>query len=873
MAFRQARIRVSPAARWSLLILTFIIFAGTNTVTAQSCCFSVNSMSTGSNPNVPEYQINITASHKDFKRNNQQYTALISFPPEYLIQGEPSSSSASFKCDRTTPSSFTCESHFDSKFSASFHVSMPTAILTQPTASVTIYGDTCEKEQYCSDLTVSAQSNNISLGPFGTWPKTAVIIAGIVLGSIILIAVYLLYRRSHPASRYLDTSEAPSFPDQGADKSGSAFQSGTLLNFSTADTPKKRKGLLKGFFPRNESSLNTEKTIDRSVAANNNVRQSVSDLGSGLSGSDYMPFSSVVVNMEENLRNSRRHPRKNETDTRDLDVSVPDVYDISQEKRTKSPTVPHSNTELYKSSSRRGQHVPGTYEADDSKADRRVSTLKTESDEHRMNRKVSTAKRGAHDSRVNKEASTLKTETDEHRANRKVSMAKRGADESRVNREASTLKTETDEHRANRKVSMAKRGADESRVNREASTSKREADESRASKRHPTLKTETDEHRANRRVSTLKTDTDESRVNRRSSMLKAETDENKANRRSMLKTDTDENKANRRSMLKTDTDESRANRKSSMLKTDTDESRANRKSSMLKTDTDESRASKRHSTLKTETDESRANRKSSMLKTETDKSRTSKRLSTLKIETDESKANRRPSLKSPSTLKEDGHTHTNVHSHHSHRDSDEPTNEVADVRRSRTTHTSSSNRASQPTHSKSMRSPHSRTSSRRETRDRPHSPPHSPPHNARGSNPHSEDEADSDEPLSDQLPLAMISGQTSPVGNLLSPLKESDADGDQRESGKKHVRERGEVSKSSIGPRSSILRSGKDEFRESTRDKDRKGYLDSASREVDQSDKVPSRKRTQQSRIGDPESVEVPSDDDVPIAKLKSVIK
>ncbi|CAG8482808.1 109_t:CDS:2 [Paraglomus occultum] len=800
MAFTQARIRVSracSAARWSLLILTFIIFAGTNTVTAQSCCFSITSLSKASSPGVFQYELNITASHKDFKRNNQQYTAFISFPPEYLIQGDPYSSSPSFKCDRNTSYSFTCQSQFDSTFSASFQVTMATAITTQPTAAVTIYGDTCIKEQFCDDQTVGAHSNDISLGPFGTWSKTAVIIAGVVLGLIILVAIYLLYRRSHPDSKYIDTSQAPSFPDQSVDKPNTPFQSGTLLNFSTTDTPKKRKGLLKGFFQRDESSSNTEKAIDES--AWNQAPRSVSDLGSGLSGSKFMPVSSVVVDIEENLRNSKRHPRKNEADTHDLDIAtVPELYDTPQEKRARSPTVPNSNYELSKSSSRRGHHsgtAPGTYEAHD-----------------KVNRRGSTKKRETGDSRVNKEAST------------------------------------------------SKREADESRVNREASTSKRETDDYRTSKRPPKQKTETDDHRTSRRPSTLKTETDESKASRKHSTLKTDTDESRVSRK--------------HSTLKTDTDESRVSRKHSTLKTDTDESRVSRKHSTLKTDTDESRVSRKHSTLKTDTDEGRVSRKHSTLKTDTDESKASRKHSTLKIDTDESRVNRRPTLKSPSSLKEDEHTHTNVRSqtHHSHRDSDEPTNEAVDVRRSKTTHASSSSRTAQLTHSKSMRSPTSRTSSHRETRDRPHSPPHSPLHNARGSNPHSEDEADSDDSLSDQLPLAMISGQTSPV-KLLSPLKENDANDDRRESGKKHVRERGEASKSSIGPRTSISRSGKDEFRESARDKDRKGHLDSASREVDQSNKVSSRKRTQQLRVDDLNSVEVASDDDVPIAKLKSVTK
>ncbi|CAG8659325.1 1137_t:CDS:2, partial [Paraglomus brasilianum] len=191
------------------------------------------------------------------------------------------------------------------------------------------------------DLTEGAQSNNISLGPFGTWPKTAVSIVGIVLGSIILIAVYLLYRRSHPASKYLDASEAP--------------------------------------FKRNESSLNTEKTIDRS-AANNEVRRSVSELGSGLSG--------------------------------DVPV-VPDVYDTSQETRIKSPTVPHSNT-------RRGQPFrsrPVNYEADDSKVDRRGSTSKRGADDDRVNRKVSRAKREPMISHRRKAMTSYKVDLTRHLSN------------------------------------------------------------------------------------------------------------------------------------------------------------------------------------------------------------------------------------------------------------------------------------------------------------------------------------------------------------------------------------------------------------------------------------------------------------------------
>ncbi|CAG8668148.1 9131_t:CDS:2, partial [Paraglomus brasilianum] len=115
------------------------------------------------------------------------------------------------------------------------------------------------------------------------------------------------------ASKYLDTSEAP--------------------------------------FKRNESSLNTEKTIDRSA-----VNNEFPTLGQG---SEYMPFSSVVVNMEEVRASQETEEEDDDRRGRSTEIKrlhdlrniVPDVYDTSQETRTQSPTVPHSNTELSKSSS------------------------------------------------------------------------------------------------------------------------------------------------------------------------------------------------------------------------------------------------------------------------------------------------------------------------------------------------------------------------------------------------------------------------------------------------------------------------------------------------------------------------------------------
>ena len=80
-----------------------------------------------------------------------------------------------------------------------FNIESKNDALNLSDTKVYIFGDKCERRSICIDLAASNEDQNsdkISLGPLGTWPKYAIIIGGCILGLALLGALYLVYRRN-----------------------------------------------------------------------------------------------------------------------------------------------------------------------------------------------------------------------------------------------------------------------------------------------------------------------------------------------------------------------------------------------------------------------------------------------------------------------------------------------------------------------------------------------------------------------------------------------------------------------------------------------------------------------------------------------------
>ncbi|CAG8583246.1 7649_t:CDS:2 [Acaulospora colombiana] len=189
---------LSSKTMWALsTIFIALIVTGTNIVDAQkSCCFSLAS-SLKTSPD--QYQINVTASHVDSKKHNNNYATAISFPQGYIVLGNPSSPFSFLDCtvnQQISTSQYECQ-------------------------------EQAEQDQYCTDLAaINDDSNSISLGPLGTWPKYAIIICGVILGLALVGACYLIYRRKVTAHDHKDTSVTPGSSDKRVD---SIFNPSSLL--------------------------------------------------------------------------------------------------------------------------------------------------------------------------------------------------------------------------------------------------------------------------------------------------------------------------------------------------------------------------------------------------------------------------------------------------------------------------------------------------------------------------------------------------------------------------------------------------------------------------------------------------------------------
>ncbi|CAJ0823255.1 7839_t:CDS:2, partial [Entrophospora sp. SA101] len=158
-----------------------------------SCCYSLSS-ELKQPPDL--FLLNLTASHVSSKKNNNIYIAQIGLPPKYIVQDNPSSPLSFVHCQKTVKTGtlepvYECESRDKEIFFIQILVKFPqesnngTTNMQLPDVNVTIFGDRCEQRAVCQDLASLNENQNsdkISLGPMGTWPKYSVIIGGCILG-------------------------------------------------------------------------------------------------------------------------------------------------------------------------------------------------------------------------------------------------------------------------------------------------------------------------------------------------------------------------------------------------------------------------------------------------------------------------------------------------------------------------------------------------------------------------------------------------------------------------------------------------------------------------------------------------------------------
>jgi hypothetical protein len=170
-----------------------------------------------SSTSVNTYKLNLTASHVDSGKAGNLYYVAISFQQGYTVIGDPYSPFSKVTCSLTsgTVPQYNCQSKDSKTFFIEFDLSIQPPPLPNSTitaSSVFIFSDKCQNVAFCTDLAEkheSEDSDKISLGPLGTWPKYAVIIGGVILGITLLVACYLVYRRNRPDDRYKDRSITP----------------------------------------------------------------------------------------------------------------------------------------------------------------------------------------------------------------------------------------------------------------------------------------------------------------------------------------------------------------------------------------------------------------------------------------------------------------------------------------------------------------------------------------------------------------------------------------------------------------------------------------------------------------------------------------
>ncbi|CAG8712649.1 2500_t:CDS:2, partial [Acaulospora morrowiae] len=351
---------------WIFLnIFIALIMTGINIVDAgaQSCCFSLVS-TIQSSPN--QYLLNVTASHIDAKKYNNDYVAAISFPQGYVVQGNPSSPYSLADCtlQQTSPPQYQCSEHVNGVFFIQFTVQTPKlAANSSPSASVIIFKDNCQQERFCTDLTAANENNSdtISLGPLGRWPKYAIIICAVILSLALVGACYLIYRRK-TGNSYKDTSVTPGYNDKGANSifsprsllrggandydepmpeppKNTLVQFGNVTNDSEPSVKNRVKSKSKStndFVDRQSDSL--KKSLSRRSKGSKNEKNYTSEMynRSNLAPEDHSP--SVVIDMNYGVdvhdkRKSGDHKKRVSANKKD---STKDFYSPDLSRSTSS---------------------------------------------------------------------------------------------------------------------------------------------------------------------------------------------------------------------------------------------------------------------------------------------------------------------------------------------------------------------------------------------------------------------------------------------------------------------------------------------------------------------------------------------------------
>ncbi|GBC06723.1 hypothetical protein RclHR1_00700022 [Rhizophagus clarus] len=202
--------------KYWIMIGFILTFGFVNVNAEQRCCYSTSSQMSSTSVNT--YKLNITASHVDSEKAGNLYYVAISFEPGYNVIGDPYSPFSKVTCTLTpgtTIPQYNCQSSDTKMFFIEFDLSIqppPAPNSTITASSVYIFSDKCQNLAFCTNLAEnhdSGDSDKVSLGPLGTWPKYAVIIGGVILGLTLVIACYLVYKRNRPDDRYRDTSITP----------------------------------------------------------------------------------------------------------------------------------------------------------------------------------------------------------------------------------------------------------------------------------------------------------------------------------------------------------------------------------------------------------------------------------------------------------------------------------------------------------------------------------------------------------------------------------------------------------------------------------------------------------------------------------------
>ncbi|CAI2182173.1 10434_t:CDS:1, partial [Funneliformis geosporum] len=460
------------------------------------CCYSAKS-SLQTEPNL--YQLNITASHIDSRKGNNVYVTAISFPKGYFITTKPFSPFSKVVCTQVQPQSgtgtgdlmqFECDSRDRAVFFVIFDLSIQPVPLPNSTiapVSVFILGDKCQNVAFCVDLAEKKESENsdkMSLGPLGTWPKYAIVLGGVVLGISLLATCYLVYKRNRPGDRHKDTSITPStgnYDDKGQNRALFAPNSllrtddnglppppielpkNTLIKFGsvTAHSPEKSNGIRTMNLPNQQpsslmKSYTTKKKKDN--RDKDNKHQEIHIYDNVKSDDEFygdkiplpMPVSTVVIDMPahsahsgsrslDKSSSSYNKSRKSGDNNRFSDYSTSDMSktisyndesdEISDDnknefyssKRSSSTSVHHKKS---RSKPRNGEH--------ESRRDRKLSNNHNSGshrrgvEEDREGRRVDRGTSKRHRSRSSPPPSTSKT-TDLHRgASTRVRQADRG---------------------------------------------------------------------------------------------------------------------------------------------------------------------------------------------------------------------------------------------------------------------------------------------------------------------------------------------------------------------------------------------------------------------------------------------------------------